>query len=666
TGKRPVKDPFRVTVPTADIDWSGFDKALDENGEDVRRVIVPFNASDTNNTRRVLINSPFDDDGRHGRPGCNFGSAASPRITLRWTPMDCLQLTNRYDGVIPNGWSVDADDVGGWPLGFYVDPQKWKNDFVISCEEWNGGNGDVAMDSIHGRIVDVDLDVDANYDGIINEDDEPLEETQGGLVGGELVPIRLRVLPPGLPGKVSLVVTSDVARVKLWKDGNRTEEVELRKTWNAGETVPSILYVEGIAPSAAMRDIKMTLLYDENPDGQSSPLLKCEDCVKFTSNKAQMIGYAAWRGTDGKAVPDEEKYNPGFLVTVQTNGHLSAKVKFKGLPNVGLLRYYRFSKAGLVLANGQATTTAEVAIPQDDDFDLTLDMTDPSNWGDDSYVDVEYILRDAQGNLFDQDKCRLLRPYVVAVGDSLTYGFMRDNHGAYITPNWGWTSVSYPTASEWNSIPIPPYAAPPYNVMPDRTSVLYQGYRGYLSQSLSGFTWLGFDTNGHGPKHCGLPGAKIHETFTHATFQSTLAMQNSFLIIVMMAGANDAINETNSVTIKTQWENDANMISTSRMNGGRTLILALKVPQISSRYGGSRHTTIANNITQLNGKISSWSAPAGCRFVISSIVETGGIPHDDNDDGLHFLSTGYATMSAIIFSALETGLKLCDSAKVGN
>lgn len=296
---------------------------------------------------------------------------------------------------------------------------------------------------------------------------------------------------------------------------------------------------------------------------------------------------------------------------------------------------------------------------------MTVNMTDPSNWGNDTYVDIEYIVKDSKGKVFDTDKCRLLRPFVVAVGDSLTYGLMRYGATHFITPKWNWTGP-YPTASTWANLMPPPNAIPPYNAQPDRTSLLYQGYRGYLSQMLSGFTWLGHDTNNHGPKHCGLPGAKIHETFAHETFQSTLAMQNSFLIIVMMAGANDAINSSNSGHIKTQWEDDANMISTSRMNGGRTLLLALKVPQISSRYGGLGYATIANNITQLNSKISSWSAPAGCRFVISSIVETGGIPHDDNDDGLHFLSTGYQSMAQIIFNALKKGLELCDSAKAGN
>jgi hypothetical protein len=71
-------------------------------------------------------------------------------------------------------------------------------------------------------------------------------------------------------------------RIKVWENANRTGDIVLPKTWNAGATIPGTLYVEGITNSATARDVELRLEYDENPQGQSNPLFKCEDRVRLT------------------------------------------------------------------------------------------------------------------------------------------------------------------------------------------------------------------------------------------------------------------------------------------------------------------------------------------------------------------------------------------------
>lgn len=87
------------------------------------------------------------------------------------------------------------------------------------------------------------------------------------------------------------------------------------------------------------------------------------------------------------------------------------------------------------------------------------------------------------------------------------------------------------------------------------------------------------------------------------------------------------------------------------------------MPQVNIEYGGKNNGSIRSNIERINGTIAEWQSPNSHKFEISRIVETSSIQHDGNDDGLHFLSTGYHSMAKTIFNALEEGLKLCDSAK---
>ncbi|MGI6496483.1 MAG: hypothetical protein ACOX5G_10440 [Kiritimatiellia bacterium] len=110
-----------------------------------------------------------------------------------------------------------------------------------------------AIDTIHGRIVNVDIDVDANHDGAINGADEPLEVDPGGLAcvcTNKLTPIKLKLQPAGLPGKVTFSATMSGRRIKVWRNANRAGQIDLSKR---GNVVPGTLYVEGVVPSAALR-----------------------------------------------------------------------------------------------------------------------------------------------------------------------------------------------------------------------------------------------------------------------------------------------------------------------------------------------------------------------------------------------------------------------------
>ncbi|MDX9976260.1 MAG: hypothetical protein RBU21_25010, partial [FCB group bacterium] len=75
-------DPFRVTVPSVDVDWVGFAASGDENGEETRFVIVPFNTNRVDDIRGVKLNDPFDDDERNLRPNFPYGHPVNPDITL--------------------------------------------------------------------------------------------------------------------------------------------------------------------------------------------------------------------------------------------------------------------------------------------------------------------------------------------------------------------------------------------------------------------------------------------------------------------------------------------------------------------------------------------------------------------------------------------------------
>ena len=179
------------------------------------------------------------------------------------------------------------------------------------------------LDTIHGRIVNVDIDVDSDYDGDIDDADEPLEETQGGFVGvgaENLTPIRLSFGPllAPIPGKLTLSATKGGDKIRIWKDAQRTTAVPLPKVWQNGVQIPPTLYVEGVTPSANVRDVELTLEYDEVPEGTPQDkqyLFKCSDKIALTVVKVEFeeVKFADFIGIDG---------NTRVFASFQTNENI--------------------------------------------------------------------------------------------------------------------------------------------------------------------------------------------------------------------------------------------------------------------------------------------------------------------------------------------------------
>jgi hypothetical protein len=272
-----VNGPFRVTVPSVDVDWVGFTAPMDETDEETRFVIVPFNTNSVADVRHVVLNDPFDDDERNGRPPFTYGSPVNPTITLHWEANNDLGLVHDKKA-IKNGIRINARTVA-LPLDFNVHPLRIAHNFKIYTKGLADDDGVESVDTICGRVVNLDFDVDANYDGNIDELDEPLEENPGGIVcvnTNNLTPIKLTLEPVDLPGNITLRATMGANSIRLWRNANRTGPVGLNEVWTQA-TMPPALYVEGINNSTTPRDVELTLTYDENKQGANNPLFKCNE-----------------------------------------------------------------------------------------------------------------------------------------------------------------------------------------------------------------------------------------------------------------------------------------------------------------------------------------------------------------------------------------------------
>lgn len=272
SGRKPV---FRATVPAVDVDWQGREDGWDENDEDTWARLCSMTAGQDERAR-LVVRRPQDDL-----------SLVSGRMTIECRPADVARLL-KTDGT---PWGGTAIAVSATPLTLLVDPLR-PGTFTVTLRGTSDGQGGQPTDYLVGRVVRVDLDVDTNGDGMISDADDAREETPGcffGVSTNALVPIALTMEPADRPGRLTLSASYGGERIRVWKTRARTGEIRLPKTWNAGDTVPNMLYVEGVSPSELVRDVELCLAYDDDPDGRGDEERTCEDKIHLTVVEMELI-----------------------------------------------------------------------------------------------------------------------------------------------------------------------------------------------------------------------------------------------------------------------------------------------------------------------------------------------------------------------------------------
>ena len=313
--------PFLVTVPSVDIDWDKMAAPADETREDTAFAIVPLNTNTVEDIRHLLVQEPFDDTLK----GLGFGRPVDPEITIGWSSRRTMGLLDPGGILHTDIFSLRKSARQAWPMELQVVPLAPELDFVARVEG-QPAEGGKAIDTIRGRIVNVDIDIDANGDGAIDDTDEPLETNPGGFVAvgtNSLAQINLKVEPAGLPGKVKLTATGG-DRIRLWTTPARTTEVTLPIMWDSVAGVPSNLYVEGVMHSIAEHDVALALEYSESTVETHGNLSKCEDQLSLSVFTIYMIHPQAASNHAYRAASD---YN--------ATGPIEFQAKVDGIPYTG-------------------------------------------------------------------------------------------------------------------------------------------------------------------------------------------------------------------------------------------------------------------------------------------------------------------------------------------
>ena len=404
------------------------------------------------------------------------------------------------------------------------------------------------------------------------------------------------------------------------------------------------------------------------------------DCVNMRTGRWSVFGavdpvldaYEAWRGTDSAKIAASNKYTPGLLVTANLDGTSpdprEARLVFKALPvSSGFTRHIRCSPAGKLefrhadeseAAWIPASAEVEIPGPIDEDFTRDVAMYSPATWSASTCVEVEYVVRNPEGAEVSTDRVRLLRPVVMAAGDSMTFGFMRSSTGTRLTPpasgSIGWQPQTgwsvYPDDAEWSAL------SSPWNVPAHKADPNYQGFRGFLSAQLPGFLWSGENTHGHGPNHMGYNGAAIDHIRLRAP--ANVFTARCYAVVVYFAGLNDVIGGSSAASMYSDWNTGVQSILSLRHNHGKTLVVAVTLPRMHSRYT-SYSAEKQTQLSSLNSSIRTHSLSAAhSRY---RVADAEYVAHDSwsgmLDDGLHYFHTGYDTIGGLVAAAVRSGLQ---------
>jgi hypothetical protein len=192
--------------------------------------------------------------------------------------------TKGTEVTLPKVWTIGTDTV---PPTLYVEGIE-ASDAMRDVElRLRYTSGDTEYDdNIRLTVVEADLDIDSNYANGITDDDEPIEESAGGIVGvgvDNREPIELKLNPAITVGTLTLEIAGAADKIVIY-DASIGGDIEVTstKTWNVNDA-PSVLYVEGIEASDAMRDVELRLAYKPGTGDA-----ECVDNIKLTVLKVDL------------------------------------------------------------------------------------------------------------------------------------------------------------------------------------------------------------------------------------------------------------------------------------------------------------------------------------------------------------------------------------------
>ena len=368
--------------------------------------------------------------------------------------------------------------------------------------------------------------------------------------------------------------------------------------------------------------------------------------------------WPAGHETSAPPIRDAELINPGVLVLppydVAAGPVSSSHIRLNGLPWMqGHTRWLHFSNPSAVtyqwsgMTHPQVPLAADVEIIGDATSAIEIALSPNGTWPAGTTVDVEYRVVDGSDQIVAIKQIRLIGQVVVAIGDSLTYGFRRRYDGTHEMPLWGKPWTAYPSAGDWGN--------------EHWNDIAYQGPRGYLRRDLTTkVAWAGHPANGHGPDHCGYPGASTGHIIGmladtgRSDPAAAVSQSPTFTVIVYFIGLNDIIDSHSANTLYADWKTGLNALLARRAGRGRTLVVGVTLPKMRSDYT----LYSAENQAQLigfNARVRTHTISAPYTHYVVADVEN--VPHDSNDDGLHFLATGYWRIATIIRQALVAGVK---------
>lgn len=420
-----------------------------------------------------------------------------------------------------------------------------------------------------------------------------------------------------------------------------------------GRHLSEVLVPPGSEPVDTNATVTVWVQAHVPPDGSAS----AADPALAATIQAWSAGRLATAG----ATPAAELANPGIVVlpaySSAMGSVLPAKVRVGGLGVAdGVTRWLRFSDTTHVayrlpsMSEFRSPTATLVQIPGAVTLPVDVELRPSDAWPAGISVAVDCLVKNNDGAILSASPgVKLIGQVVAAIGDSMTYGFRRRRDGTYEMPIWGNPWITYPSHESWAG-----YAG-------TWSDIAFQGSRGYLRRDLtSKVEWAGHPANGHGPDHCGYPGAKttdIVNTLADATRTYPLAAVDvgaCEMVLVYFIGLNDVVGGRSVSTIYGYWTQGLNNILAKRSGKGRTIVVAVTLPRMSSHYSGYTEEK-QNQLIALNAKIRAHAISAP--HAVFVVADAENVSHDSDDDGLHFMAGGYERVEQIIRQAILAGLK---------